>query len=402
MADAELLSAPPADKAARVLIVDDYEAVRKAHARILSQHGYSVEAAESAEQALSAIRETPFDAILSDIAMPGMSGVELAKELRASNIDVPMVLITGNPELHTAIEAVKLGILRYLTKPVERLALVTVTQEVIRLHGLARAARLALDNESLRGLVEELHRAREAAAAGSRAKTEFLSMMSHEIRTPLTAVLGYTELLLDEPLSDEGRDWTRRIKAAAGLSLKLSQNLLDMAALAAGETLLTVGPFDLSGTLTSIVGRFQPTAQAKGLLLRCDVDPRIPKILSGDALKFAQVVEHLLDNAIKFTERGKVEVRAELEPSSGTPSVVKVSVSDTGIGITKEAHTRIIEAFSQADNSATRRFGGSGLGLAISSALARLMGGALHVESANGAGACASFTAPMSMGSCDG
>jgi signal transduction histidine kinase len=304
------------------------------------------------------------------------------------------VLITGSPHIDTAVRAVAQGVSRYLTKPVERQTLVDAAGEAIRLHGVARAKRLALDNESLHALVDELRRAREAAEAGSRAKSAFLAMMSHELRTPLAAVLGYAEFVADGPLSDDQRDWMRRVRSSAGLSLRLLQHLLDMADLAGGNALVTVGIFDPNGVLAEAVGRRQPEARSKGLDLRCEIDERLPTV-KGDAAKVVQIVEHLVGNAIAFTESGQISVRTELERTSGQLALLRVSVSDTGIGIPEESRARVLEPFGQADGSSTRRFGGAGLGLSISSALARLMGGALEIESRVGVGTRVSFTAQV-------
>jgi signal transduction histidine kinase len=388
-------STSPAD-APRVLVIDDEEALREAYARQLARHGYRVEAAHDAETALVALRDAAFDLVVSDITMPGMSGIELVAHLRASKLDVPVILVTGAPNVDTAMRAVAQGVSRYLTKPVERQTLLDAADAAVRLHGLARAKRLALDNESLRALVDELGRAREAAEAGSRSKSAFLAMMSHELRTPMTAVLGYADLVLDGTLSEDQRDWMRRVRGSAALSLKLLQHLLDMADLAGGDALLTVGTFDPKNALAAVVTRFEPEARAKGLALGCEIDERAP-MMRGDATKIVQIVEHLLSNAIKFTERGRIDVRAELERRSGRLALVRVSVADTGIGIPEESLACVLEPFVQVDASSTRRFGGAGLGLAISSALARLMGGTLEVESRVGSGTRVSFAVQLEM-----
>jgi signal transduction histidine kinase len=394
------LSGAPGDPATslayapRVLVIDDEGALREAYARQLTRHGYRVEKAHDAESALVALRGGSFDLVVSDISMPGMSGIELVAHLRASKLDVPVILVTGAPDVETAVRAVAQGVSRYLAKPVERQTLLDAADAAVRLHGVARAKRLALDNESLRALVDELGRAREAAEAGSRSKSAFLAMMSHELRTPMTAVLGYADLVLDGTLSEDQRDWMRRLRGSAGLSLKLLQHLLDMADLAGGDARLTVGTFDPKNALPAAVGWFEPEARAKGLVLRCEIDERAP-IMKGDATKIVQIVEHLVSNAIKFTERGQVVVRTEVEQTSGRLVLLRMSVTDTGIGIPEESRARVLEPFAQVDASSTRRFGGAGLGLAISSALARLMGGALEVESQVGAGTRVSFTVQL-------
>ncbi len=383
------------NEVAEILVVDDEVAIRQVFARMLTEQGYRVQTAADATTALAMIDQGSFAAVISDIRMPGMSGIDLARELRARKIDVPIIVVTGNPGLETAIEAMEHGILRYLRKPVEARDLARVTREVIRLHDLARAEQLAIDNASLRSLVEELTRARDAAKAASRAKSAFLATMSHELRTPIAAVLGYTDLVLDGELGAEDRENLNQVRASAASLLGTVGDLLTLADLVGGDTQLTPISFDARAVVADIVARFEPVAHAKGLALRLELEESIPETLRGDAKKLAQIFEHLVRNAIKFTTRGEVTVRLGLERASERLVGLRVSIADTGVGIPPEARVRVCEAFAQADDSSSRRFGGAGLGLAISSALARLLGGGLEIESTVGAGTTVQVTAPF-------
>ena len=377
----------------RALVVDDDSALLRVHARCLTDHGYDVETAPDAESALRALRSTIFDVVVSDIQMPGTSGIDLVAEMRAGGVDAPVVLVTGNPHLETATKAIEYGVLRYLSKPVTPRDLVRVVAEAVRLHGLARAKRLALDNEALRSLVEELGRAKRAAQAASRAKSEFLSKMTHELRTPMTSVIGFTNLMLESKLTSAQREYMTAVDTAAASLLAVLQDILDLADLDRGTVRLDATGFNLRETFTDALRPFAARAEAKGLTLTVEIDSAVPESLAGDPLRLRQIISHLVGNAIKFTASGQVRVCANLELKSTRETHVRVSVTDTGIGIPETRQASIFEPFSQGDNSSTRQYGGAGLGLTISQQLAALMGGAIHVQSTPGLGATFYFTA---------
>jgi signal transduction histidine kinase len=220
-------------------------------------------------------------------------------------------------------------------------------------------------------------------------------MMSHELRTPMTAVIGYTDLVLDGDLSVDQRAWMGKVKAASFLMLRILQNLIDLADLAGGRARLARSTFDVRVVLAAAMERLEAIARSKGLALGLDVDPRVPSALTGDAQRFTEIVEHLAGNALKFTAAGAIDVRVVLESSSPQVVVVRVSVTDTGIGIPQEAQARVREAFAVGDGSNTRRYGGAGLGLTLASELARLMGGGLELDSTAGIGTTAQFTVQL-------
>jgi signal transduction histidine kinase len=383
-------------EAGRVLIVDDDGLVRAAHARVLIEHGYEVDTVADAESALVFLRETAYDAALLDVSMPGMGGIELTRALRAEKIDTPLALVTGSADLETAIEAMDLGVLRLLRKPVTPRVLVRTTHEIIRLRGVARAEKLALDNAALRALVDELTRARTAADAAFRAKKAFLAMMSHELRTPMTAVVGYTDLLLlDSGISEAQRSELKRVQGASAVMLRLLKNLLTLADLAGGVEHTTLAPFDVRSLLAELLPRFAQIAEEKGLYLCADVASHVPASIFGDGPRFALVVEQLLDNALKFTAQGRVDLRIEVLSSDDFPMGLRATVDDTGVGIDRERLARVREAFTQGDESLHRSHGGAGLGLAIASALARLLDGSLALDSTVGVGTHASVVIPI-------
>ena len=238
----------------------------------------------------------------------------------------------------------------------------------------------------------ELRKAKEAAEAASRAKSEFLANMSHEIRTPMNGILGMLEVALDVELSAELRDYLQTALSSANTLLVILNDILDFSKIEAGRMELEETPLSVAAVMDEAVGGQAVVAHNKGLDLRHEIAPGMPLVLLGDPTRLRQVLVNLINNAIKFTMRGSVEVRSTIERMDAAEAVLRFSVADTGIGMSREQREVIFEAFRQADGSTTRRYGGTGLGLSISQRLVVLMGGSLWVESEPGQGSTFSFT----------
>ena len=239
---------------------------------------------------------------------------------------------------------------------------------------------------------ESLRQAKTAAEEANRAKSRFLANISHELRTPMNAVLGMIDLALPREADPVIRECLQTAKGSASLLLTLLSDLLDAARIEAGRLTLEAAPFHLRRLLSETTQALTPRAQAKGIVLTCRVGEDVPEMLLGDQVRLRQVLFNLLGNALKFTERGEVEVDVRLESLDGKSAALAFAVRDTGIGIPAAELASIFEPFSQAEASRRGQYGGAGLGLAISASLVGLMGGNIRVESEPGKGSLFSFT----------
>jgi len=239
---------------------------------------------------------------------------------------------------------------------------------------------------------EQLEKAKNAAEAASRAKSAFLATMSHEIRTPMNGVLGMTEMLLATSLTEAQRNYTTLVKRSGEHLLVIINDILDFSKIEAGKLTIEYINFNLWDLLDDIHNVYTPQAASKGIGFDFDIANDIPVAICGDPNRLRQIMANLLGNAIKFTNEGRILARVRVAGEDTQSVMLRFEVHDTGIGISREARARLFEAFSQADDSTTRRYGGTGLGLAISKQLVELMGGAIGVDNAPTRGSIFWFT----------
>lgn len=279
-----------------------------------------------------------------------------------------------------------------------------VTMESARLYGhleqevAIRTAELATRNRELQNTQSELEQARLAAEEAARAKSDFLANMSHEIRTPMNGIMGLTRLLGKQALTPLQADYVKKIMGTSEHLLRLINDILDLSKIESGKFSIESVPFSLDEVIQGLGSMVANRLQNKGLELLCRTSPALPRQLCGDPHRLGQLLLNYLDNAIKFTEHGEVEIRVLPVDKAGLGAdqlQVRFEVRDTGIGLSEEQATRLFQKFNQADSSTTRKYGGTGLGLALNKHLAEMMGGEVGLHSTLDQGSVFWFTARL-------
>jgi signal transduction histidine kinase/CheY-like chemotaxis protein/HPt (histidine-containing phosphotransfer) domain-containing protein len=351
----------------------------------------------SGEQRLFVFRPLPgTDAVLA-VGLSQSSVIGAIDQTLRYRLFLVIVIVSGSLLLAMlGVEGLILRPLRSLVKTAEALERGDFTMRSpykgsgeVRIleRAFNRMAQAVADREhQLIDAKEVAEKALSRANIAGTAKTNFLASMSHEIRTPLNGIIGYTEQLLDEKLNAKQRRSVNLIQVSASALLTVANDILDFSSIEADQINLQPEPFSLVALVDNTVSIVSSGADNRGVPIRIEWDPRIPRLLVGDEARIRQVLLNLLNNAVKFTREGYIATLVHYVGPSETGETIRISVVDTGIGITPEQHKKLFKRFSQGDSSIRREFGGTGLGLAISKRLIELMGGRIGVESEQGRG----------------
>jgi signal transduction histidine kinase len=433
----------------QILVVDDEQSVRNVLTEVLQEDGFNVTSAASGEEALALLDNHAFALVITDIVMPGLSGIELLHKIKKRFPATEVIIITSQASLDTAIEALRSNAYDYLFKPFEDLSLISacarratdkvrlVAENRMLLKILRRKNReleqrvaertteLTQTNTQLLEEVKVRKDAQHSAEAASRSKSDFLANISHELRTPLNHIIGFTEMLIDKHfggLNDVQSEYLKDVLTSSKHLLALINDLLDLTKIEAGRMELKRTEFHPSKVIQDCLRMIESEVRGRRISIVLDAN-RLNGKINADEAKFKQIMDNLLSNAIKFTpEGGEIRLKAQMTEAfptrpgrrwndskemrvvglpfgrkderkapSGNGHCLRVTVADSGIGIDPNDHERIFERFEQLETDYARTCQGTGLGLALVKSIVERHGGRIWVES-EGKGHGSSFT----------
>lgn len=365
-----------------ILIVDDHEDILYSLKMALEQKGVAVFTTAAPKDVLQICVDKKINIILLDIQMPEINGLELLDLIKSNPLthNIMVILITGHSmNSASVVTGLKKGAVDFLFKPLDLYITIAKINSFINLVQVHRE----IDNKNriLEETQRELLRSAEEAKKSKAVKENFLANMSHEIRTPLTAIIGLSHLLKTAIASAETDEMIKLLEHATKSLLSLVNDILDSEKIDAGKIAITRNSLNIKDLVKTVCDLTRPMALEKGIQLNCLIDDNVPSSIMADGLRLNQILMNLVNNAIKFTPSGKVDVKLLVIETRANEILLSLSVADTGIGIPGSALGKIYERFEQSEDDTWQKFGGTGLGLSIVKRLAELKGGYLLLDS---------------------
>ncbi len=387
--------------AAKILAVDDESdlelLIRQRFRHRIKAGEMEFDFALNGKEALEKMRTSgPYDMVLTDINMPEMDGLVLLSELKALDIHFKAVVVSAYSDMGNIRTAMNRGAFDFITKPIDLKDLEATIDKTLHESAVIRQGILA--REHLDKAVHEKEIAvikMQKAEEAKKFEQQFLANMSHEIRTPMNAVIGMTHLVLKSNLEEQQRKYLDAIRISSENLLGIINDILDVSKIEAGKIEFENVPFFISEVFSNVNSVLGYKAEEKKIRLIFSADEKVPQALTGDPTRLNQVLINIVGNAIKFTEKGSVEVRCSRIAENEKQVEIKFDIIDSGIGIAAEKINSIFESFTQASADTTRIYGGTGLGLSISKQLVEMQGGKITAASVPGEGTTFTFILPF-------